>query len=97
MQGRYGVPDVGLFDATGALNTPGSLPAGERGTLPIFGKSPVAERQSARGYAPARSRAERESARAQRSAGEVRSADAAQRGRSAGAAQRGRSAGAAPI
>ena len=68
MQGRYGVPDVGLFDATGALNTPGSLPAGERVTLPFFGKSPVAERQSARGYAPARSRAERESARAQRSA-----------------------------
>ena len=63
-----GVPDVGLFDATGALNTPGSLPAGERVTLPFFGKSPVAERQSARGYAPARSRADRESARAQRSA-----------------------------
>ena len=69
MQARYAQPDVSLFNAHGTINTPGSLPAGERVSLPYFGKSPVVQRDSARhGYAPSRSRAERESARAQRSA-----------------------------
>jgi Ca2+-binding EF-hand superfamily protein len=63
----YSAPDVSIF-AGRTVRTPGSLPSGERVSLPYFGKSAVVPRDSARrpSYAAARSRAEREEARSQR-------------------------------